>query len=309
MLRYILNRFIYSLLTVFIVITLVFFLMRLMPGGPFDGEKVVNANIKRNMEAKFGLNKPIIEQYVIYLGNLLRGDLGPSMLSEGRSVNRIIEQSFPVSAKLGIVTIIVILIAGINIGIVSALNQNKFLDRFFMVLATIGVTVPSFVMCAFLIYLFATILKIMPATGLTTPLHYVLPTIALAGYSLAFVSRLMRSRLLDVISEDYIRTAKAKGESAAAVIFKHALKNAIIPVITYTGPLVAGILTGSFIIERMFAIPGLGREFIMSISNRDYTLVLGVTVFYCVFVIAMNFLVDIIYGFVDPRIRLDGSKA
>ncbi len=303
--KYILNRLIYSLLTIFIVITVVFFLMRLLPGGPFDGDKVFNENLKKNLEAKFGLNKPLIQQYTIYLGNLLKGDLGPSMVSSGRTVNSIIEKSFPVSAKLGIVTIIIILIAGINIGILSALNQNKFFDRFFMVLATIGVTVPSFVMCAFLIYFFSTTLRILPSTGLTSFNHYLMPCIALSGYSLAFVSRLMRSRLLDVLTEDYIKTARAKGESYAGVIFKHALKNAIIPIVTYTGPLVAGILTGSFVIEKAFAIPGLGREFVTSITNRDYTLILGVTIFYSIFVIAMNFIVDVVYGIIDPRIRLE----
>lgn len=308
MVKYIFNRFVASVFTIWVVITLTFFLMRFLPGGPFDGERNIAPAIKANMEAKFGMDKPIATQYVTYMGNLLHGDLGPSMLAEGKSVNQIINKSFPVSARLGLIAVLVALVAGVNMGIVSALKQDHWQDRSFMVLATMGVTVPSFVMADLLIYFFAVKLRWLPVTGLTTSRHYIMPAIALAGYSMAFITRLTRSRLVDVMTQDYIRTAKAKGLSRSAVIFKHALRNSMIPVVTYLGPLVAGVLTGSFVIERIFAIPGLGREFITSISNRDYTLTLGVTVFYCSFVIIMNFLVDLIYVVIDPRIKLTNSE-
>lgn len=305
MIKYILKRIGYSLITVFIVITATFFLMKALPGGPFDGEKKLPEAVKANLEAKFGLDKPLFQQYTTYLSNVAKGELGPSMIYEGRTVNDIIEYSFPTSAKLGLVAVIIALISGILMGIVAALNQGKWPDKVCMIMSTLGVTVPSFVLATFFIYVFAEKLRLLPAIGLDGPQHYILPALALGGYSMAFISRLSRSSLLEVIRQDFIKVAKAKGLSRTTIIYKHALKNSLVPIITYLGPLLAGVLTGSFVVEQLFGIPGLGREFVTSISNRDYTSVLGVTVFYSVFLIICNLFVDILYVFVDPRIKLD----
>lgn len=305
MIKYILKRVGYSFITIFIVITATFFLMKALPGGPFDGEKKLPEAVKANLEAKFGLDKPLFQQYTTYLKNVAKGDLGPSMIYEGRTVNDIIQYSFPTSAKLGIVAVVIALISGILMGIVAALNQGKWPDRVCMIFSTLGVTVPSFVLATFFIYLFAEKLRILPAIGLDSPENYILPALALGGYSMAFISRLSRSSLLEVIRQDFIKVAKAKGLSKSKIIYKHALKNSLVPIVTYLGPLLAGVLTGSFVVEQLFGIPGLGREFVTSISNRDYTSVLGVTVFYSVFLVICNLFVDILYVFVDPRIKLD----
>jgi oligopeptide transport system permease protein len=283
--------------------------MRFMPGGPFDGEKMT-AEVKKNMEVKYGLDKPLGEQYINYLGNLVKWDLGDSLVTyPGRSVNWIVNYSFPASAKVGSLSILLSLIVGILLGIVSALKQGKWADQLCMFLATLGVTIPSFVISAVLIYFFAVQWKLLPATGFSSIKHYIMPVVALAGSSTAFITRLTRNRLIDVLKADYIRTAKAKGLSETTVIFKHALKNSMIPIVTYLGPLIASVLTGSFVVEKIFAIPGLGREFIQSVSSRDYTVLLGVTVFFCIFLIAANFVVDILYVLIDPRIKLDSSES
>lgn len=309
MIKYVIKRLFASVVTIWVVISLTFFLMRFMPGGPFDSEKTPPPAIKANLEAKFGLNKPILEQYKIYLVNLTKGELGPSMKYEGRSVQWVIGYSFPASAKLGVIAVVLSLAIGVLLGILSALKQGKWQDSICMLLATIGVTVPSFVIASLLIYVFAVKAKLLPATGFKDWRYYIMPSIALAGYSIAFITRLTRSRLLDVLRQDYIRTAKAKGLSKNAVILKHALRNSLIPVVTYLGPLIAGVLTGSFVIEKIFAVPGLGREFVTSVSNRDYTTVLGVTIFYSTFLILCNFVVDILYVVIDPRIKLENSEA
>ncbi len=309
MVKYILKRFLASLVTIWVVITLTFFLMRVMPGGPFDGEKKVPEQIKANLEEKFGMNKPLMVQYGMYLKNLLKGDLGPAMKYEGRTVNWVIDYSFPTSAKLGAVSVIVSLVIGVYMGVVSALNQGKWPDSVCMILATLGVTVPSFVLATLLILLFAVKLQWLPVIGFDGPKNYIMPVIALSGYSMAFIARLTRSRLIEVIRQDYIRTAKAKGLSRNTVIYKHALRNSLIPIVTYLGPLIAGILTGSFVVERLFGIPGLGGEFVNSINNRDYTTLLGVTVFYSTLLIVCNFVVDVLYVIIDPRIKLDSVEA
>lgn len=308
LIKYILKRLFASIITIWIVITLTFFLMRLMPGGPFDGEKKVPPQIKANLEAKFGMDKPLGTQYAIYMKNLLKGDLGPSMKYEGRTVRWVIGYSFPTSAKLGIVVVIVALILGVYMGVISALNQGKWPDYLCMILATLGVTVPSFVMATLLMLVFSVKLGLLPAIGFGSAKSYIMPVIALGGYSIAFIARLTRSRLIEVVQQDYVRTAKAKGLSRNTVIYKHALRNSLIPIVTYLGPLVAGILTGSFVVERIFGIPGLGGEFVNSINNRDYTTLLGVTVFYSVLLVVCNFIVDILYVFIDPRIKLDNLK-
>lgn len=305
MLKYILKRFVSSVITIWVVITATFFLMHAIPGGPFDNGKNLPPAIKANLEAKYGLNKSIGEQYTTYMTNILHGDLGDSMTYEGRTVNDVIGYSFPASAKLGTCAIIVALIFGMIMGIIAALKQGKWQDNLCMVISTIGVTVPSFVMATILSYLFAVKLGWFPAVGFDGPINYVLPSIALGGYAMAFIARLVRSSLLEVVRQDYIRVARAKGLPKITVISKHALRNSLIPLVTYLGPLVASVLTGSFIVESLFGIPGLGREFVQSISNRDYSTTLGVTVFFCAFLIIANFIVDILYVVIDPRIKLE----
>jgi len=280
-----------------------------MPGGPFDGEKPLPPEIKASLEAKYGLDKSLGEQYSMYLKDLLKGDLGPSMRYKGREVQEIIGYSFPASAKLGGVAVVISLIFGILLGIIAALKYNKWPDSVCMVLATLGVTLPSFVIATLLMYVFGVKLSLVPITGLDSLKSYILPSIALAGYSIAFISRLTRSKLLEVLKSDYIRTAKAKGVNGRRIMFKHALRNTLIPIVTYVGPLIAGILTGSFVVEKIFAIPGLGREFVTTITNRDYTTILGVTIFYSTLLILCNLIVDIMYVIIDPRIKLENVEA
>ena len=306
MLKYITKRLFSSVVTIFIVITATFFLMHAMPGGPFDSEKKLPPAIKANLEAKFGLNKSLGQQYTTYLSNVVHGDLGPSMKYEGRTVNEVIAYSFPASAKLGLCAIAFALILGLFMGLVAALKQGKWQDNLCMFISILGVTIPSFVMATLCIFLFAVKLRWLPAVGFDGPKYYILPAIALGGYSTAFIARLSRSSLLEVIRQDYIKVAKAKGLTKRKVIFKHALRNSLIPIVTYLGPILAGVLTGSFVIETLFGIPGLGREFVQSIGNRDYTTTLGVTIFYSTFLILCNLVVDLLYVIIDPRIKIDG---
>lgn len=305
MVKYIGKRLITSLITIWAVVTIVFFLVRIMPGGPFDGEKTT-PEMKALLNEKYGLDKPVGEQYKIYMTNLLKGDFGKSMKYKGRDVLTTIKKSFPNSAKVGAVSIIFSVIVGVSLGIVAALKSGRWPDHVCMILATLGITIPSFVLGTFLIFIFTVKLRLLPATGLSNPKNYIMPVLALSGSSMAFITRLTRSKLIDVLKSDYIRTAKAKGLSGKSVIFKHALRNSLIPVVTYLGPLVAGVLTGSFVVEKIFAIPGLGNEFTLSITNRDYTSLLGVTAFYCTLIVICNLLVDIVYVLIDPRIKLEG---
>jgi oligopeptide transport system permease protein len=301
---YILKRFGYSVLTLFIIITVTFFLMRSIPGSIYTKDKPLPPKIVENIKAKYGLDKPLFQQYLKTLGNVVRLDFGMSMQSEGRKVNDIIAEQFPNSAKLGLFAIFLCLILGIPLGIISALKNGKWQDNGAMILATLGVTIPSFVVATLGQYLFSVKFKIFPVMGFKTLAHAVLPGIALSFFPLAFIARLVRSSMLETLEQDYIRTARAKGLTEQMVVLKHALKNSLIPVVTYLGPLIASILTGSFVVERIFNIPGLGRYYISSISNRDYTVIMGLTIFFAAFVILMNFLVDIVYGAIDPRIKI-----
>lgn len=305
---YVLRRAISVILVVFVVATGTFILMHAIPGGPFKKEKALPPAVQRNIEERYKLNDPLWKQYTDYLRNLVRGDLGPSFKYLGRSVNDIIRDGFPVSATLGAWAILFALVVGVPAGIISALNQNKWQDNVVMAIAIIGVSVPNFVIATLLMYVFAVKLRWLPVAMWGTPKHVILPMIALAGFPAAFFARLMRSSTLDVLSQDYIRTARAKGLSWYAVVVKHVVKNAILPVVTYLGPLIAGILTGSFVVENIFAIPGLGRYYVTSIYNRDYTTIMGVTIFYSAFLVLLNFLVDIAYGWIDPRIKLVKAK-
>lgn len=301
---YIIKRFFISLFTIFIIFTLTFFLMHSLPGGPFDGEKNLPPTIMHNLEAKFGLNEPVGTQYIKYMQNALKGDLGVSIKQRGRDVSDIIMSTFPISLRLGLVAIAFALIVGLLLGIIAALKNGKAADNTVMVIATIGTSVPSFVVASACMILFGVTFQILPTYGLDTWQSYILPAFALSFFPLSFISRLMRSSMLDVIGQDYIKTARAKGLSETAVVFKHAVRNAILPVVTYMGPMIAGILTGSFVIEKVFTIPGLGKYFVDSITNMDYSVILGTTIFFGAFLVLMNFVVDILYMLIDPRIKM-----
>ena len=304
MLSYLVKRIGNSILVLWVVMTVTFFLMHAIPGGPFTEEKSLPPAVMANIEARYKLNDPLITQYQDYLINVLQGDLGPSFKYVGRSVNDIILESFPVSLELGLEAILLAFFIGVPAGVYAAYRRNGWQDRTGSLLTTLGVAVPSFVLAALLVDFFAMKLGLLPAALWNSWVSRVLPAIALAAMPMAFIARLTRSSMLDVLGQDYIKTAKAKGLSTSAVLFKHALPNALIPVVTYLGPMAASVLTGSFVIETIFAIPGLGSYFVTSIYNRDYTVILGITLFYSAIVILMNMLVDLIYPLLDPRIKL-----
>lgn len=304
MLKYILKRLVSSIITVWFVITVTFFLMHAIPGGPFTSDRKLPPAVEQNLNVKYGLDKPLGVQYEKYLTGILHGDLGPSMTTEGLTVNQVIGNSFPASLKVGACAVLFALTMGLILGIIAALRQGKLLDNICMMISTVGVAVPSMILAPILIYLFAVKFGILPAVGLDKPSNYIMPSVALGLYYMAFIARLVRSSLVEVIRTDYVRVAKAKGLSKSKIILKHVLRNSLIPLVTYLGPITAGLLTGSFVIESVFGIPGIGREFVQSISNRDYTTTLGVTVFFCVFLIAANLIVDLLYVVIDPRIKL-----
>ena len=308
MVKLILGRVLSMILVLWVIVTATFILMHAIPGGPFTAEKALPEAVLKNIEARYHLNDPLPKQYADYLGNLLRGDLGPSFKYESRTVNEIIAESFPVSAELGAAAVALSVIVGIPAGMAGALYQNRWPDHLVMLFATIGISVPSFILATVLIYTFALWLKLLPAAMWGGPEFIVLPALALAGMPTAFVARLTRSSMLEILAQDYIRTARAKGLSAFTILWRHALKNALLPVVTYLGPMIAAIFTGSFVIESIFAIPGLGRHFVTSIYNRDYTVILGITVFYSALLVFMNFLVDLTYVWLDPRIKLGGEE-
>jgi len=297
-------RFLSMIFTLFLIVTITFFLMRAIPGGPFQREKPLPDEIVARLEAKYNLDAPLFEQYVDYMKGLVTFDLGPSYRILGMSVNEMISNGFPTSAKIGGIAAILIIVVGIPIGVVSALKANSLTDYSVMFLATLGVTLPSFVIATGYIYIFAIKLDWVDATGLSSIGSYIGPVIALSGYSLSFVARLSRSSQLEVLQQDYIRTARANGISEFKVIMKHGLKNSLIPVVTYVGPMIAAILTGSFVVETMFNLPGIGTYFVAAVQNRDYTVIIGMTVFYAAFYVVSVFLVDIAYSFIDPRIKL-----
>jgi oligopeptide transport system permease protein len=304
MVKYLINRIGSSLAAMLVIITVTFILMHSIPGGPFTEEKAVPPEIAKNIEARYHLNDPLIKQYVDYLKNAIRLDLGPSFKYPGRSVNDLINDGFPISASIGIIAILVALGLGIPAGILSALRHNRWQDNLVMFVAIVGVSAPSFIIATLLQFIFSFKLRWFPAALWGKPAHLVLPVLALSTLPLAFFARLIRSSMLEVLSQDYIRTARSKGLGEAAVVVRHVLKNALIPLITVLGPMIANLLTGTFIIERIFAIPGLGRHFVNSIYNRDYTAILGLTVFYALILLALNLIVDIAYALVDPRIKL-----
>lgn len=308
MIRYIAGRFVSSVVALWVIVTVTFILMHSIPGGPFTREKKLPPAIIKNLEAVYNLDDPLPKQYADYLARMVKGDLGPSFKYENRTVNDIIADGFPVSAILGLLSVAFSLAVGLPLGILAALRQGQWQDWLAMFLATIGIAVPSFVLAPALMFVFALKLGWLPPAMWGKPSQVILPMIALSGFSIAFFVRIMRSGMIEVLSQDFIKTARAKGLPGILVIYRHAVKNALIPVVTYLGPLLAGILTGSFIIEHYFAIPGLGRWFVTSIQNRDYTVILGLTVFYSALLLVMNFLVDVAYVLVDPRIKIIKTK-
>lgn len=308
MLAYIIKRVFNAVLVLWVVITITFGLMHAIPGGPFTVEKSLPPVVLKSIEERYKLNDPLYKQYGDYLANLVRGDLGPSFKYPGRSVNDIIKDGFPVSFQLGMEAVLIAVIIGIPAGILAAVKQGKWQDHVVNFCTTLGVAVPSFVVAALLIYVLSTKLYLLPSAMWEGWQYQIMPALALSGMPMSFIARLTRSSMLDVLGQDYIKTARAKGLSRLTVLFKHALPNSLIPVITYIGPMAAGILTGSFVIESIFAIPGLGQYFVTSIYNRDYTVILGVTIFYSVIVIVLNMLVDLIYPLLDPRIKIGSGK-
>ena len=304
MLKYIVKRLGIALITIWLVATLTFFLMNLVPGGPFLSEKAVSPKALAALEEKYGLDKPLVQRYFTYMSGAVRGDFGDSLKQRGRTVMSIISTKFPVSARIGGLSVLLAFCLGVPLGCLSALNRGKLPDNIIIVIATCGIAVPSFVVCTLLMYVFGVKLGWLPTLGLKTWKNYIMPVTALAFYPTAYITRLMRSSMLEVLGQDYMRTARAKGLSQFVSLFKHALRNAILPVVTYLGPLLAYTVTGSFIVEKIFTIPGLGGEFISSITNRDYTIIMGTTIFLATLVILMNVVVDIVYTIVDPRIKL-----
>jgi len=301
---YIVKRLLLAVFTVFLVITITFFVMHAVPGGPFTSEKAVTPEVEAALKAKYGLDKPLFEQYITYVGDVFTLDFGPSIKMRGRDVIDIIADGLKTSVKLGVSAAFIALVIGVVLGSVAALRRNKFIDRVIMILTTAFVSMPSFIMGSFLLIIFAINLRILPANG-TTAAGLILPIITLSLSPLSNITRLTRSSMLDVLGQDYIRTAKAKGVSKVKIIFGHALKNSLIPVITYFGPMLAYIVTGSLVVEQIFAVPGIGEKFVNSITNRDYPLIMGTTIVLAVLIVVMNLISDILYKVVDPRITLE----
>ena len=304
MAKYIVKRVAMGIFSVFIVATLTFFIMNLVPGGPFVAEKSISKAAQQALAEKYGLDKPLGVQYLNYMNSLIHGDMGLSLKQRGRTVNQIIFSKLPVSARTAGLAVLVALCVGIPLGCLSAYNRGKWADNLIIVFATCGIAIPSFISSVVLLYTFGMNLKLLPTVGLNSAAAYIMPVTALAIYPSAYITRLMRSSLLDVMGQDYMRTARAKGVSSVKILFKHALRNAILPVVTYVGPMLAGLMTGSFVVEKIFSIPGLGRDFVSAITNRDYMMIMGTTILLAALVIVANVVVDILYKIIDPRIKL-----
>ncbi|MDW0113207.1 ABC transporter permease [Sporosarcina saromensis] len=301
---YIVKRFAMMVATIFIIATLTFFLMHAIPGSPFDEERTSNPTIQANLEKFYKLDEPVIVQYGHYLKSVATFDFGPSIKKPNETVNSLLARGFPISAELGLITILVAVLSGVTLGTLAALRHNDIIDYIAMAFAVVGISVPNFVLATLLIQQLAVTWELLPPATWSSPLHMVLPTLALATGPTAIIARLTRSSMLEVLTQDYMKMARAKGLSPARIVIRHALRNALMPVVTIMGTMLAGILTGTFVIEKIFAIPGMGKYFVDSINNRDYPVIMGTTVFYSAFLVFMLFLVDIVYGFLDPRIKL-----
>ncbi len=304
MLRFIFRRILLGIPVLVTVATLTFLIMHWVPGGPFDTEKILPPEIKANIEAKYHLDKPVSIQYILYMKQLFQGDLGPSYKYLGRDVSDIIYDTFPVSFILGLCAVFVVLGLGVPAGMVSAYWKNSLLDRSVLLVAAMGISIPSFVLGAILVWIFSHHWHWLPPALWEGPRHMILPALALGAGFAGYVARLTRTTVLGVLSSDYIRTARAKGLTEPVIMFKHVLINSIYPIVSVMGPLTAGLVTGSFVIEFIFSIPGMGRFFITAVTNRDYPLIMGVTLVYAVLIVIANLVVDVIYGWLDPRVTL-----
>lgn len=305
MFKYILRRIFYAVATLFVIATITFFLMKALPGDPFHDPKLT-PEVKQSLREKYALDRPVSEQYFIYMSNLVKGDLGTSIKYPGRSVTKIIKDSFPASFALGWRAMIFATFFGIIFGVIAALNHEKPLDYLIIFIAIIGVSVPSIVMGPLLAYFFGVQLQWLPVTVTEESISMLLPSFTLGVGTLAFVARMMRTTTLEVVGLDYIQTAKAKGLSKLQIINKHILRNAIMPVVTVLGPLFAAIITGSIVVEKVFAVPGLGKYFVNTIIAQDYPMIMGITIFYAVLIVIAMLLVDVAYGLIDPRLRVSG---
>jgi len=307
---YVLKRLLQGIVTVWFIATATFFAMHNVPGDPLLNDRAVSEAIRINLEAKYGLDQPIGTQYVIYLGNLVQGDFGISFTQENREVNDIIREHFPISAILGVLAVVFAAAGGILFGALTAIYRNRLPDYIIMLLVILGISVPSFVIAALSQLTLVTLnsavgATILPVAGWGTILHMLVPALVLGLGTMAYLTRLMRSSMLEVVNSDFVRTAKAKGVPPARIFTKHQLRNAILPVITVLGPSIAAITTGGFVVELVFAIPGLGRYFVQAVQQLDYTVIMGTTVFYGAFLVFMVILVDLLYGFIDPRVKLE----
>ncbi len=308
MLKYILKKLLIMLLTLWIIVTLTFVLMVTVPGSPFNSESSSNEIVQQNLERHYNLDKPLPVQYLLYLKSVVTLDFGPSIKQSNQSVNDLLGRGFPISAELGFFTVLVAVISGVTIGTLAALRHNGIIDYFAMTVAVLGISIPNFILATLLIQQLAVNWSIFPVATWQSPKHMVLPVLALATGPMAIIARLTRSTMLEVLTQDYIKMARAKGLSPWKIIVKHALRNALMPVVTILGTLLVGVMTGSFVIEQIFAIPGMGKYFVESINHRDYPVIMGTTVFYSAFLIIMLFLVDIAYGLLDPRIKVNKKE-
>jgi oligopeptide transport system permease protein len=305
MIRFVIIRLLQTIPVVWVIVTATFFMIRFVPGGPFTAERAVTPEIKRNLEAHYGLNKPLYRQYLDYCSSILHGDLGPSFKYPTRSVNEIIAEKLPVSAELGVWSLGVALLIGLPLGVIAAVRRNTWVDYTCSSVSLVGICIPTYVMGPLLILVLAIRLGWFNASGWYSPIDRVLPSVTLGLVYAAYIARLTRGGMLEVLSQDYIRTARAKGASEARVILRHALRGGLTAVVSFLGPAIAGIVTGSFVIETVFQIPGIGREFVNSAFNRDYTLVLGTVVLYAGFLIGMNLVVDIVQVWLNPKLKFD----
>ena len=305
MLNYAFKRILTIIPTLFAIITLTFFLMRIAPGGPFDEERPLAPAVLENIQASYGLNKPLIEQYFIYIGNLLQGDMGPSFVYRDKRVHEVLAEGLPISITLGGTALLLALIIGVFLGSIAALNQNKKTDFFIVTFATFGITTPNYVIAPILTLIFALTFSILPATGWGSPSQMVLPVISLALPQIAIVTRLMRGSMLEALKSDHIRTARAYGLPMTHVVGKHAMRSALLPVLSYLGPAAAALMTGSIVIEQIFNLPGIGRYFVTNALNRDYTMVMGTVIIVATLVLVFNLIVDLLYTVLDPRVRYD----
>lgn len=306
--KYIFRRILSMILVLFIVATLTFFLAKAIPGGPFTKEKAVPEVVLQRLNEKYHFNDPLWKQYLSYMGDLIRGDLGPSFRYDALTVNDIVAKGFPVSAMLGFFAVLLSVVLGIPAGIIAAYKQNRWQDNTVMLLSIIGISVPNFILATFFMYFLGLKFKILPIAGWGSFSNMILPAVTLAAYPTAYTARLTRSSMLDVLNQDYIKTARSKGLSEFKILTVHALKNALLPVVTYMGPMIAAVFTGSFVVERLFFIPGLGKYYVTAIYDRDYTVILGTTMFYAAFLVVANLVVDILYAFLDPRITFTEKR-